>query len=122
MKDEEDFSIFQCDECGVEFGNIFEYLREHELDFKVLVPLGSISVDLIDMLKELYELTIQRDEDAVKNILSGMGAAFYAHANGFLDEMVDEILIEETVERATKNLDVELRKLLRKANDERRKD
>ena len=114
MKDER--RIYICDECGIEFDNIFEYLEEHESDFKVLLPLGTIALDLMDMLKDLYDLIKDEDYDTAKVLLAGVGAAFYAHANGDLEEIVDEIIIEETVEKETKNLDTELIKLLGKGN------
>jgi hypothetical protein len=105
-----------CDECGAEFNNIFEYLEEHESDFKVLLPLGTIALDLMDMLKDLYDLAKEEDLETIKVLLSGVGAAFYAHANGDLEEIIDEIIIEETVEKETRNLDTELIKLLGKGN------
>ena len=113
MKDNK--NTYFCDDCGAEFNNIFEYLEEHEEDFKVLLPLGTVALDLMDMLKDLYSLIKEEDETA-KTLLSGVGAAFYAHANGDLEEIVDEIIIEETVESETKNLDIELIKLLGKGN------
>lgn len=114
MKD--DKNIYCCDECGSDFSNIFEYLEEHELDFKVLLPLGNIALDLMDMLKDLYSLVNEEDYETTKVLLAGVGAALYAHANGNLEEIVDEIIIEETIEDETKNLDLELLKLLGKEN------
>lgn len=114
MRDER--RTYICDECGIEFENIFDYLEEHESDFKVLLPLGSIALDLMDMLKDLYGLIRDKDYDTAKVLLAGVGAAFYAHANGDLEEIVDEIIMEEVIEKETKNLDVELIKLLGKGN------
>jgi len=114
LKDER--RIYICDECGIEFDNIFDYLEEHETDFKVLLPLGSIALDLMDMLKDLYDLIKDEDYDTAKILLAGVGAAFYAHSNGDLEEIVDEIIMEEVIEKETKNLDVELIKLLGKGN------
>jgi hypothetical protein len=114
LKDER--RVYICDECGVEFDNIFDYLKEHEEDFKVLLPLGTIALDLMDMLKDLYSLIEDEDYDTAKILLAGVGAAFYAHANGDLEEIVDEIIMEEVIEKETKNLDVELVKLLGKGN------
>lgn len=115
MKDkEEDYSIFKCEECGVEFSNIFEYLREHDTDFKALLPIGNIKIDLMDVLKELYELILEKDLNSIKNITTGIGSVLYAHANGFLKEMVDEIIIEETVEKEVENLDAEIKKFFRR--------
>ena len=114
MKDNK--NTYFCDDCGAEFNNIFEYLEEHEEDFKVLLPLGTVALDLMDMLKDLYSLIKEEYYETAKTLLSGVGAAFYAHANGDLEEIVDEIIIEETVESETKNLDIELIKLLGKGN------
>jgi hypothetical protein len=107
---------YVCDECGIEFSNIFDYLEEHEENFKVLLPLGNIALDLMNMLKDLYGLIKDKDYETAKILLSGVGAAFYAHGNGDLEEILDEIIIEEVVEHETKNLDVELIKLLGKGN------
>jgi len=112
----DDDKVYVCDECGIEFDNIFEYLEEHEEDFKVLLPLGNIGIDLMDALKDLYTLVKEKDYETTTMLLSGIGAALYAHANGDLEEIVDEIIIEETVEEETKNLDIELIKLLGKGN------
>ena len=112
----DDDKVYVCDECGVEFNNIFDYLKEHEEDFKVLLPLGNIGIDLMDALKDLYTLVKEKDYETTTMLLSGIGAALYAHANGDLEEIVDEIIIEETVEEETKNLDIELIKLLGKGN------
>jgi hypothetical protein len=112
----DDDKVYVCDECGVEFNNIFDYLKEHEEDFKVLLPLGNIGIDLMDALKDLYSLVEEGDYETTKMLLSGIGAALYAYANGDLEEIVDEIIIEETVEKETKNLDIEIIKLLGKGN------
>lgn len=122
MTDKFNLKKFTCDECGVEFSNIFDYLREHEEEFSAILPLGNIGIDLMDVLKDLYELLKQNDTDTAINLICGIGAAFYAHSTGHLQDIVDEIILDEKVEKATRNMDVELRKILRKANDERFKD
>lgn len=122
MTDKFNLKKFKCDDCGIEYTNVFDYLEGHDEQFSVILPLGSIGMDIMDMLKDMYELLKQNDLETVNNIICGIGAALYAHQNGHLEDIVSEIILDEKVEKATRNLDVELRKLLRKANNERPKD
>lgn len=108
---------YECPDCGAKFNNIFEYMSIHDIDLEVYLPLsGGVEIDIMGMLEDVHDCIDTGDYDDARDILSGVASAIYAHSQGILPEMVelaDQQIIEDTVQKETKDLESGLENLLK---------
>lgn len=109
---------YKCPDCNGEFNNIFEYLDMHEIDVEMFIPLSNgINIDLMSMLSDVHSLIEMEEYKDANEIITGIASALYAHAKGYLPEIMhridEEELIDELVEQETKDLDDKIQKLLK---------
>lgn len=111
---------YKCDDCGEEFDNIFEYFDVHEMQIDMILPLGKdLDLNIMDMLRDLYELNVDGEKEEVSMILTAVASTLYAYAKGYLPEImhnledIDEDYIDEIVNEEVKDLDKQIQKLLR---------
>jgi hypothetical protein len=120
---------FHCPDCGEGFDNIFEYLELHEIEVEMYIKLGNgLNLDLMTMFNDLYYLNEEGEKEEVAHLLTGVAAALYASAKGYLPDILDEIdhkdeeVIDEIVRQEVEDLDEKLQKLLRAGKTEEPKD
>jgi hypothetical protein len=88
-------------------GSIWEHI-EH-IDFTILIPVSEIrSLDIIACLQDIYK-TIDRDKEEAKQLISSVVALFVASKYDKADIVWEEFIVRSE----TKNLDLDIRRLLR---------
>lgn len=100
---------FICEDCNEKYESIFALIEHKEIDIQIPVRItNEISMDLWNIFRAINEMVHDEDYEAIKMVTDAIGTTLYSAAQGTLDDIVDEMYIEDSLE----NLDEKLKELL----------
>lgn len=99
MNESEDAFLFD--------GSIWEHIKH--IDYTICIPVSDTkNLDMLACMRDIYK-TIDKDKEKAKELISSVVALFVASKYNKADQVWEELIVSSE----TRNIDSEIRKLLR---------